>query len=348
MTTDGPAIELSRAQVLAFRRRAGVLDHRLPWTADAVGRAAHAGLTDSVPRAALLSLHARLDDVGPDALDDPALVQLWGPRFSVYAVTATDVAVFTLGRLPRGGRGRRRADEMARRLRTVLEPGEPRRYGDVGRDLGVNHNALRYAAPTGCLLVDWDGARQPTIRLVEPPDVDHEGARSELARRFLRVLGPADVDSFRQWASVTAGDARATFAALADELVDVRGPTGVGVLLAADEEAARTSVETDAPDGVRLLPSGDSFWLLHGDRRSLLVEDADRRAELWPSRVWPGAILRDGEVVGTWRRAGHSVTLRPWPRLPDADRRRIAAAATALPLPGLDGPLEVTWDDDGG
>jgi hypothetical protein len=53
-----------------------------------------------MPRAALLSIHARVAGTGPTTWEDPSLVQLWGPRFSVYVVAARDLAVFSLGRLP--------------------------------------------------------------------------------------------------------------------------------------------------------------------------------------------------------------------------------------------------------
>ena len=47
-------------------------------------RAAWAGLQDSMPRAALLSIHARVSGSMPSALEDPSLVQVWGPRLSVF------------------------------------------------------------------------------------------------------------------------------------------------------------------------------------------------------------------------------------------------------------------------
>ena len=90
-------LELTRAQILAFRRRAGALDERLPRGARSLRRAAWAGLTDSVPRAALLSIHARVEGTQPSSWEDPSLVQVWGPRGSVYVVPARDRAVFTLG-----------------------------------------------------------------------------------------------------------------------------------------------------------------------------------------------------------------------------------------------------------
>src|SRR6187455_56510 len=95
-----PALALTREQILAHRRRAGALDRRLPPGPDSLHRAAWAGLQDSMPRAAVLSIHARVDGTRPSTFEDPSLVQVWGPRFSAFVVAAQDRAVFTLGRLP--------------------------------------------------------------------------------------------------------------------------------------------------------------------------------------------------------------------------------------------------------
>jgi hypothetical protein len=75
-------LELTRDQVLAYRRAATHLDARLPAGAPSLRLAAWGGLTDSMPRAALLSLHARVAGVGPDVLDDEAIEQIWGLRYS--------------------------------------------------------------------------------------------------------------------------------------------------------------------------------------------------------------------------------------------------------------------------
>ena len=93
-------LELTRSQILAFRRHAAALDERLPHGRRALRRAAWAGLQDSMPRAALLSIHARMAGTQPGSWEDPSLVQVWGPRFSTYVVAKRDLAVFTLGRLP--------------------------------------------------------------------------------------------------------------------------------------------------------------------------------------------------------------------------------------------------------
>lgn len=62
--------------------------------------AARAGLQDSSPRSALLSLHARVEGIQPDAWRDPILAQVFGPRGAIYVVPRSDVGVFTLGLLP--------------------------------------------------------------------------------------------------------------------------------------------------------------------------------------------------------------------------------------------------------
>ena len=88
-------LHLSREQILAHRRRVSALDERLPAGHGSLPRAASAGLTDSMPRAALLSIHARVDATPPDVLDHAGLAQIWGPRFSAYVVAADDVPVFS-------------------------------------------------------------------------------------------------------------------------------------------------------------------------------------------------------------------------------------------------------------
>src|SRR4051794_41332259 len=84
----------------------------MPAGPDSLRRAAWAGLQDSMPRAALLSLYARVEGVEPSTWEHPSLIQLWGPRFSTYVVAERDFALFSLGRLPDGGKGRERAERM--------------------------------------------------------------------------------------------------------------------------------------------------------------------------------------------------------------------------------------------
>ncbi len=332
-------LRVTRPQILAYRLRAQSLDERLPWSAKSLKRAAWAGLQDSMPRAALLSIHARVTGTKPTALDDPALVQVWGPRLSAYVVAAGDHAPFTLGRLPDEMRGRRRAEEMAARLHAHLG-GRTFTDREVDRALGVG-NAMRYATTTGTLLIRWEGARAPTIWSVPRPSVEPFEARLELARRYLHVFGPTDIAAFATWAGVAAPAARVPFDALESELLPVRTPVGDRSMLAADEPALRAPAGDAA--AARLLPSGDTYFLLWGTDRELLLPDAKQRSLLWTSRVWPGAVLLKGEIVGTWRRANAVVDVETWKRLSAADRQAVETEAALLPLPGLKGEIIVRW-----
>src|SRR3954464_281510 len=108
-----PSLDLMRAQILAFRQTAGALDARLAPGAASLRTAAWIGLQDSMPRAALLSIHARVAGATPSSWEDPAYVQLWGPRFQAYVVPAVDHPLFSVSRYPDDARGQAVADRMA-------------------------------------------------------------------------------------------------------------------------------------------------------------------------------------------------------------------------------------------
>src|SRR5688572_6667918 len=135
-------LELSRQQILDFRQQAGCLNRRLPAGVRSLRRAAWAGLQDSMPRAALLSLHARVAGATSNACEHESLVQLWGPRYSDYLVAAKDLPLFSLGRLPDDARGRARAQDTAARLQAFLD-GRRMPFGQAGRAMGVAPNSLR-------------------------------------------------------------------------------------------------------------------------------------------------------------------------------------------------------------
>lgn len=339
-------LELTREQVLAYRRTAGELERRLPPGALSLQSAAWLGLQDSMPRAALLSIHARVEGATSRSWEDPSLIQVWGPRYGAYVIAAVDLPIFTLGRQPTDVKGVKRAEELADMLHDKLAS---RRipYGQAGQELGFHGNRLRYAAQTGRVVIRWDGARQPTVWTVPAPEITPVEARLELARRYLHILGPATPAAFAKWAGIGAGDGRSSFDRLAGELTPVKAPIGDGWILSSDEASFRatTGSERPSPTGatVRLLPSGDAYWLLYRADRELLVPNPKRRAELWTPRVWPGALLVNGDIVGTWRRADADVSIQMWRAFSGRERDAVEAEARNLPLPGLVTPIRVTW-----
>ena len=333
-------LELAREQILAFRRTTGGLDERLAPGSSSLARAASAGLQDSVPRSALHSLHARVEETAADTWEDPSLVQVWGLRYTAYVVPAGEHAPFTIGRLSDSGATRRKAFDLAARLDALLD-GRRLDANEAGAALGVHPNALRYAALTGTVLIRWDGARRPTVWTVRAPEIDPLDARVELARRYLHGVGPGTSERFALWAGISSQAALAAFDALAASLLPVRTPVGDGLVLASDEARLRAPDRPPAP--ARLLPSGDPFYLLQGVERELLVAEPRHRAALWTSRVWPGALLVGGEVAGTWRRSGAAVTMEPWRPLSRAERDAVEAEASTLPLPEVHGAVSVRW-----
>jgi hypothetical protein len=336
------SLDLARSQILAFRRRTSALDERLPRGRRALRIAAWAGLQDSMPRAALLSIHARMAGTELGTWEDPSLVQVWGPRFSAYLVAKRDLAIFTLGRLPDEAGPLGRTQEIASRLRAALAGGRTTQAA-AARAMRAKHaNQLRYAAPTGTVLIRWDGSHQPDVWNVPAPEMDPREARLELARRYLHVFGPATPEAYAMWAGIGPSSGIAAFERLGESLTLVRTPIGEAWILSRDEPLFRGAPGPSAP--ARLLPSGDTWFLLQGADRELLVPNGVQRRALWTSRVWPGALLVEGEIVGTWRRAEHVLTIRPWRRLSRAQRNAVEAEAGSLPLPGIDRPMDVRWD----
>jgi hypothetical protein len=173
-------LRLRRRQVLAFRRRVGGLDTRMPGNAKSLRRAAWAGLQDSMPRAALLSLHARVEGVEPSTWEHLSLAQLWGPRYQTYVVAKRDFALFSLGRRPDNAKGRLRAEQMAERPRLHLD-GERMVDREVGRALGMNPYAFRYAAPSGTVAIRWTAPEhRPSGRSRRPKSTRPTRAASSL------------------------------------------------------------------------------------------------------------------------------------------------------------------------
>ena len=236
--------------------------------------------------------------------------------------------------------GRRVGRELAARLDAFLDG---RTMTSARRERARQHpNRLRYAAPTGRVLIRWDGARRPTIWTVPPPAVDPGDARLELARRYLHVFGPTTADGVRRVGRDRGRRAvgpRSTRSA--GSLTPVRTPVGEAWILTEDEETFRAAGGEVA--SARLLPSGDAYFLLQGADRELLVPDPDRRRELWTPAGLAGRGLVEGEMAGTWRRAEADVTIESG----DVSRGGAPAVeleAASLPLPGLRDGVRVRWD----
>lgn len=325
---------VTRDQIVARRLRTSHLDRRL--ARKDIDLAAYVGLQDSVPRSALLSLHARVEDVDFGAWDDPRLVQVWGPRGAVYVIPKVDFAVFTLGRLPRDADHRRMVEEDGQRIRKLLKVSD---RPHLTTATGGSVRRVREAAATGTIRIRWDGSNTE-VWTAEPPDADVEKCRLELARRYLHVFAPSTSSHFAMWAGIDRQDAADTWEALRDELVDVQVNKSVRQISAETHRGA-TAEEDEIPKTTRLLPPGDTYLLARD--REIVIPEKQNRSQLWPQdNVPPGGLLVDGELAGTWRRQHHAFTISTWRSVASAVKYLIQTEIHEMPPLGTGEPT-VSW-----
>ena len=338
---EGLVVEVS--QILWHRLRVNNLAHRLP--PESFTSAAFAGLQDSAPRAALTALYSRVEHVSSTAWEHPTLVQTWAPRGAVFVVPRCDLAVFALGIVPRDARLRRALEQLAGRARdSIVEVrkdegrAESDRLGPIPAVVSGQMPRLpiwRLACALAGVQIRWDAR---STHLLPSPELkmDEEEARRELARRFLRSLGPAGPRRFTRWAAVNTADAKATFDALADELVAVRWKGGSGFVLAEDvDELARA----DAVSATRFVAFGGDPVLQPGE--DIVAAAQSHRKAALPPWACTGLVLLDSRVVAAWGRSKGRLTILPLTQLNLDDKRRIEAEAHRMPIPGA--ATETRW-----
>ena len=332
-------MNVTRDQIVRYRARVSHLDQKLP--PGSFADAAWGGLQDSIPRAGITSLHARVEETRPDSWEHPSVVQIWVRGGADYIVPRADVGIFTLGSLPRDAVRVAELERLADDIHRVTD-GQTLPVREVqARIKDVQPLAVRFSSMTGRVHIRWD-ASNIWIIPAERPAIDAEEARLELARRFLHWLGPATKAGMARWTGVSPRDATATWKAIEGELVAVDVGGEQRFMLAGDRDALQQAVPIQ---GVRLLPLDDP---LTKTDKELVVPDAERRSVVLPG--WgqspgylPGAVLVDGEVVGVWRRNQRKVTVQPFIRLPAPVRDAVEAEALSLPIPGTSEP-SITWE----
>jgi hypothetical protein len=165
-------------------------------------------------------------------------------------------------------------------------------------------------------------------------EIDGPTALREAARRYLGTYGPARPEDFREWiggSAFAAADARAVFADLELEDVDVEGRTAH--VLAGD-----TAFPAPRPS-VRLLPEYDVYVMGFREREQLVpVAVREQIASYGRGRYEGPAGVRllvvDGVAAGIWQRKQRGkridLTISPARRLTRAQRAGLAAEAERI------------------
>lgn len=164
----------------------------------------------------------------------------------------------------------------------------------------------------------------PRFRPAARPQPQHD-----VIRAYLRLLGPATPKQVAGYLDAPVADVTARWPEDAVEVL-VETPTRPQARsLLADDLSA---VDGSSSGVVHLLPPFDLF--LQARDREVLVGDATRAKELWPVLGRPGAVLRQDEIVGTWRprTSGRklTVTVRLWGRMGRPARQQVTQQAERL------------------
>lgn len=168
--------------------------------------------------------------------------------------------------------------------------------------------------------------RQTFMRIdhLPPSRFSRPEALAELAQRYFTSRGPATVQDFASWASITLTDARAGLDAVRHTLES----ESVGKLTYWFPAGLPQTVSTPR---VEALPGFDEYLLGYKDRSASL--DADHYRYWCPGKngVFNPTIVSNGRVVGMWKRTLQkgNVTVQAEPILPLSDDEAAAFTAAA-------------------
>ncbi len=285
------------------------------------------------------------------AIRERAIVRTWPMRGTLHFVPAEDVR-WMLGLLtPRviaGTATRVRQLELdaatfakaERALVKTLQGGQPRTREDTLQILeqakistagGRGYHILFRLAMQGLICHGPREGKQQTFVLLDEwlPKASkarllgREEALGELARRFFGGHGPATVQDFVWWSGLKVAEARAALASVASSMERHRAD---GI-----EYWQTPGQRTADPAGVHLLPAFDEYLLGYKERSAVL--DAAHAGKVVPggNGVFLPMMVRDGRVIGTWKRAVTKdrvrVTLLPFAPLTKSALKAFDAAA---------------------
>ncbi len=157
----------------------------------------------------------------------------------------------------------------------------------------------------------------------------------ELARHYFTSHGPATVQDFAWWASLTLTDARAGLEGAKPALISEKVNDQTYWLTAAVAAANATT------SGLVLLPGFDEYLLGYTDRDAVLEREHVTKVCPGGNGVFFPMIVIDGQIVGTWKRTFKKQTViisrQPFTHLmPDQDAAFEATARRYAAFHGLE------------
>lgn len=147
------------------------------------------------------------------------------------------------------------------------------------------------------------------------PPVSIPDAGKALTRKFLHSYGPATKASFMDWLGCSPKQAQRLWDTVADEVVPVTVGNQTCYLLIDDLETLLSSdAYASEINSTRLLLLGPHDPYLDIRDRDVLLEDKSLQRTVWKTVANPGAILKDGRIIGTWttktQKTGLDISMR--------------------------------------
>jgi hypothetical protein len=349
-------VSVTRRQVLGFRVRAQQLDRES-------GRLEHTavldiGVQDTGPDGGLWALTIRGVDVS--RLSDNELATVWTIRGAPHLYRRDDLPSVAAAVEPfsEGDAGKRiydaakplkeagignlaALDAVAAAMRSVVT--RPMVKGEVSTRLTALMDApyLRFCRSCNATHLYEMLFRLAALRAglelragTSPPVLERilgydpaarTAEKHDIVRAYLRLLGPAAPKHVADYLDAPVMDVRARWP---PDAVKVSVDGGTRWVLGPDQDM----LTAGGAAATRLLGPFDLF--LQAKDRPLLVNDVVRAKALWPVLGRPGAVLLDGEIVGTWRARKSGTKLRLqvqlWAKAPASLRSAITEQADRL------------------
>ena len=331
-------LELTWPQVHAFRLQRHHLDGRAPKKDLATVVGDIGGAQAQVMSAAELQIAVRARCTVADVRDalwkDRSLVKTWLMRGTLHLARSEDLPIFV------GAMGRHWVSQMRPSWLKFMRVTEKEFWSicdDIGSALdGTPLTREELIAKVGrgrsehvrqVLKSGWGGMLKPAARngllcfgptrgqsvtFVRPESwlpswrkVDPEEAIVEMARRYLRVYGPATRLDFARWWGAWPGVANAAWKGLAPDLVGVSVEGVRADLLAADAPVIQRARLGGL---VALVPLFDPYLMGYAKRDHLV--DSAFASRVSRTAGWISAVvLVDGKVEGTWTHVLSNQTL---------------------------------------
>jgi len=295
-----------------------------------------------------LRLPASTEEDIEQAVRERTITRTWPMRGTLHFVPAADVRWMLALLTPRviaGTATRVRQLELdeatftkaERALTKVLQGGIQRTRKDtlqtleqakINTDGGRGYHILFRLAMRGVICHGPRDGKQQTFVLLEewlPPEKprNREDSLAELARRFFGGHGPATVQDFAWWSGLKVTEAKAALASIAPEL-EVHRVDGTKFWQSPDQPPLDDT-------GVHLLPGFDEYLIGYKERHAVLDTAHADKVVPGGNGVFLPMMVRDGRVIGTWKRAVGKdrvrVTLAPFSPLPKRALKQFDGAA---------------------